>query len=405
MRRAGSSSAPGAATWATVLFVAGIAALGFNLRTAITSLPPVFPELAARLHLSGAAIALLAAVPVLCFAVFSPLAAPAAHRFGEERVLLAATAALAGGLLLRGAAPVPMLFPGTIVAAGAIAFLNVLLPSLVRRRQPGRAGLLIGTYLLALSAGAVLGSLVAVPLYRASGDSVPVTLGLWALPATAAALAWLPQSRLRTTPSGRAPAHQRATGVTAVARHLLAWQVMAYMGLQSLTYYAALSWLPILLRDRGAGAVNAGTQLALMNLGNAPTALLLPVLAHRARDQRRLTAVTATVSAGGLAGLWFAPLATAAAWSLLLGLGQGASLGLAIYFTTARSPDSPTAAALSGFTQGGGYLVAAAGPVLVGFLHAAAGGWTVPVTVLLLIFAGHLVVGWLAGRDRVLPET
>ncbi len=46
------------------------------------------------------------------------------------------------------------------------------------------------------------------------------------------------------------------------------------MGLQSLIYYSALSWLPILLRDRGAGAVHAGGLLALMNLGNGLTALL-----------------------------------------------------------------------------------------------------------------------------------
>ena len=63
-----------------------------------------------------------------------------------------------------------------------------------------------------------------------------------------------------------------------VYRHVLAWQVMGFMGLQSLIYYSALSWLPILLRDRGAGAVHAGGLLALMNLGNAITALLAPKL-------------------------------------------------------------------------------------------------------------------------------
>jgi MFS transporter, CP family, cyanate transporter len=386
-----------------VLFVAGILALAFNLRAAITSLPPVFPELAAGLDLPPAAIAALAAVPVLCFGVFSPVAAPASRRFGEERVLLAALVLLAGGLLARGAAPGVLLFPGTVVAAGAIALMNVLLPSLVKRRRPQQAGLLIGAYLLSMSAGSVIGSLIAVPVYQSSGGSIPLTLGLWALPALAAVLVWLPQWRFRTTPDspdGGRPARERPVKMS---RHLLAWQVMGFMGLQSLTYYTALSWLPTLMRDRGAGAVHAGFLLALMNLGGAGTALLAPVLAHRVRDQRALIAATVIVSAVGLAGVWFAPLSTAAAWTLLLGVGQGAALGLAIYVTTARAPDPASAASLSSFAQGGGYLVATAGPLVFGFLHAETGNWTVPVVALLCLFAAEFAVGTRAGRARTLP--
>src|SRR5215472_14213 len=92
------------------LLVAGIVSLAVNLRVSITGLPPVFPELSSALHLSSASVAALAAVPVLCFAVFSGPAAPLSRRFGDERVLLAALALLAGGLLLRGAAPGSMLY-------------------------------------------------------------------------------------------------------------------------------------------------------------------------------------------------------------------------------------------------------------------------------------------------------
>ena len=120
------------------LLVAGIIALAVNLRAAITSLPPLFPEMSATLHLSSASLAALAAVPVLCFGLFSGIAAPLSLRFGEERVLGSAAVLLAVGLLLRGAAPMVLLFPGTIVASGAIAMMNVLLPSLVKRRLPIR---------------------------------------------------------------------------------------------------------------------------------------------------------------------------------------------------------------------------------------------------------------------------
>ena len=404
VRPAPAEARTGRHTWAAALFVAGIVALAFNLRGAITSLPPVFPELASSLHLSSLAVALLAATPVLCFAVFSIPAAPLSRRFGEERVLLASLVLLAVGLLARGAWPEVLLFPGTVVAGGAIALMNVLLPSLVKRRRPDQAGLLIGVYLLSLAAGAILGSLIAVPLYQSSGGSARLTLGLWALPALVGALAWLPQWRFRTTPAGPGGGRSDGRRLVKVSRHLLAWQVMGFMGLQSLIYYSALSWLPILLRDRGAGAGPAGSLLALMNLGNAVTALLAPMLAQRARDQRWLIAATVTISAGGLAGLWFAPLAGAPAWTLLLGLGQGAALGLAIYFTAARAPDPVTSASLSAFTQGGGYLVATAGPLMVGLLHAVTGTWTTSVLAMLVVNALGGAVGWQAARARTLPQ-
>jgi MFS transporter, CP family, cyanate transporter len=389
-----------AQTW--VLFVAGVLAIAFNLRAAITSLPPLFPELSVRLHLSSAALSVLASVPVLAFGVFSGVAAPLSRRFGEERVLGGAVGLLAAGLILRGLAPGVLLFPGTALAAAAIALLNVLLPSLVKRRAPERAGLLIGLYLLSLSAGSILASLIAIPVYNASGGSVPLSLSIWALPALAAAVAWLPQLKYRTLPRPQVRPGVQAAPLR-LSRYALTWQVTAYMGLQSLTFYAELSWLPTMFRDRGVSAGGAGTLLALMNLGGAAGSLVIPVLAQRARNQRALIAATVAASAAGLAAAWFAPLAGAAAWVLLLGVGQGASLGLAIFFTMARAPDPRVAASLSGFAQSVGYLVATTGPLAVGFLHSALGGWTVPVVVLLVITGLQLTAGWQAARAVTLP--
>ena len=416
----------------TGLLIVGILALAANMRAAITSLPPVFPQLHGTLHLSTAGQAVLAAIPVLCFGIFSGSGAPLARRYGEERVLGAALVTLAVGLLVRAVAPSALLFPGTIIAGGSIALLNVLTPSLVKRRQPERAGLLIGLYLLSLSVGAVVASEIAVPVFQATGGgsgSIRLTLGLWAVPALLAAALWSPQLRFRTLPGPAAapglpaepgaaaepatalppltfpagPARPPGRAPAALRSSALAWQVTAFMGLQSLSYYATLSWFPTLFQDRGASAVHAGTLLAIMGAGNAVTALGVPALAHRLKDQRLLSAVWMVVTAAGLVGSAFGPLGAAAAFMLLLGFGQGASLGLGIFYTVARAPDPITSASLSGFAQSIGYLVASTGPLLLGFLHTATGGWDIPVWVLLGVVALQLVSGWLAGRDATVP--
>jgi CP family cyanate transporter-like MFS transporter len=398
------------------LLVAGILVLAVNLRASITGLPPVFPELQSALHVSASTLALLAAMPVLCFGVFSGAGAPLSRRFGEERVLGFALGLLALGLLLRGASPSLLLFPGTIVAGAAIALMNVLLPSLVKRRTPERGGLLIGLYLLMLTGGAVVASLIAVPIFNAAGagDSpgsaaVRLSLGLWAGPALLAAVLWVPQLRYHArreqaglTTSG-SPGTRSRRGALSMGRSPLAWHVTLFLGLQSLTYYATLSWFPTMFRDRGVSAVHAGDLLALMNLGNAVTALLIPVIAQRSADQRWLAAAANLATAAGVAGAVFGPASAAVPVMLLLGFGQGATLGLGIFYTMARAPDPMTAAALSAFAQGTGYLIASVGPLVVGFLHDATGSWTVPGLVLLAVAGLQFQSGWLAGRARTVP--
>ena len=388
------------------LLVVAVAAAGLNLRTAITSLPPLFPDLQTQLHLSTATLSLLAATPVICFGVVSAFTAWLNRRYGEEMILLVALVLLTAGLLLRGVAPGIMLFPGTVLAASAIAVLNVLLSSMAKRRWPERAGLLIGIYLTTLSAGAILSSLLSVPLYDRSG-SVQLALGVWAVPAALAVLLWLPQLRYRTV--GLAPAAADGTVAPAragvkVYRYALTWQVTAFMALQSLLYYAVLSWLPTIFQDRGDSAVTAGNLLALMGVGNLTTSLLVPVLAHRRPSQRGLVVPSLIGTAAGLAGCLWAPLGSAPFWVLVLGVSQGSCLGLAIFFMLARAPDAGVAASLSAFAQSVGYLVASAGPLMVGLLHSATGSWNLPVVLLLVLCAAELATGLLAGRPLQLPS-
>ena len=142
MAKIPAAGGPGRRSLEAALLVVSITALAFNLRAAITSLPPVFPELETRLGLSSATVTILAATPVLCFGAVSGLAAWLSRRLGEERVLFGALILLSAGLLLRGALPSSMLFPGTIVACGAIAVMNVLLSSMIKRRRvPGVVGM------------------------------------------------------------------------------------------------------------------------------------------------------------------------------------------------------------------------------------------------------------------------
>ena len=383
-----------------LLLGCGVFLLASNLRPAITSLPPIFPEMQRTLHLSLTVITVVATVPVLAFGVFAPIAARFGRRYGEERTLAAALVALAIALVARAAIPGVALIPATALIAGAIAVMSALLTSMIKRRQPQRTGLMLGLYLFALYVGAMVGSASSVPLYQASGGSWLVTLGIWCLPAMVALIAWLPQT---ARPAAVTSANPGASATT-VYRSPLAWQVAMFMGLQSLIYYSTLSWLPSFFRDRGATPQQAGFLVSMLSIGGLVTALTTPMLAQRRADQRMLVAVGVAICAVGLGGTVAAPLSSAALWTGLLGLGQGGVMGLALYFTMARAGSAAEAISLSAMAQGVGYLLATTGPLVVGLLHDRTHGWLWPFALLFLLTATKLVVGLLAGRTGTLQS-
>jgi CP family cyanate transporter-like MFS transporter len=174
------------------------------------------------------------------------------------------------GVLLRAAGSTAALFAGTILAGAGVAIANVIVPSVVKGRFR-QSGAITGVYVATLTIGAALAAGLTVPLERRFGWQP--ALAIWAVPAAVAAA---------VVAAGviHAGASMTARGEQGGARRLLrdpiAWQVTAYMGLQSLVFYAALAWLPSILRDEGYGAASAGTLLALFALGGAPASLAVP---------------------------------------------------------------------------------------------------------------------------------
>ena len=371
--------------------------IALNLRALFSSLSALLPEVMRGTGAEPAAASLMTTVPVLCLGLFSPAAAPLARRLGTERAVLLALGAVAVGTALRGLGTVPTILAGGLVAGAGIAFGNVLLPGLVKRDFPDRIALMTGLYSMSLSAGAAVAAALTVPVAAATG-SWSAGLAVWALPAAAAAALWLPRALKRRT----AAVVPGLRGTRPLWRDGLAWQVSLFMGLQSALAYCVFGWLAPILRDRGLDAASAGLLLSLSVVGQMVGCLVAPSLATAGRDQRAAATVLYGLVAVGLAGCFYAPLGTAWIWATLLGLGQGGLLAVALTLILLRAPDAGVAARLSGMAQGIGYTLAAGGPLLVGVIRQASGGFgAVPVLFSVLAALG-VASGLAAGRARVI---
>ena len=206
-------------------------------------------------------------------------------------------------------------------------------------------------------------------------------------------LLWLPWVPWRT------PAEEsRPSRVHRLWRDPLAWQVTFFMGLQSALAYIVFGWLAPILRSRGLTAVDAGFALSLSVIAQAGASLVAPSLAMLGRDQRLANVVAVVVSLIGLFGCIYAPLSTVWVWSITLGIGQGATIAIALTLIALRATDPHIATRLSGMVQGIGYLIASCGPLLAGLLHSWTGGWNAVALLALVIGLGLAASGIGAGR-------
>ncbi|MGA4843656.1 CynX/NimT family MFS transporter [Streptomyces sp. G45] len=395
---------PGATGRRALYLGLGVVLLALNLRPALVAVSPLADTVRTDSGMSAAATSLLTALPLLCFGLLAPVAPRLGRRFGMERSLLATMALICAGTVLRLVDSVVALFAGTVVIGAGIAVANVLLPGLIKRDFPARAGLMTGLYSMSLFGGAALAAGVTLPVKEASGMDWRTTLACWGALAVVALVVWLPQTRSRTR-VGAAAARQAAHPVRGLWRSVLAWQVTAYMGLQSLNYYAAAAWLPTLLQDSGMSAGDAGWMLSFSSLLGIAGSFLAPVAVGRRLGSGSLATLGAVLCAAGYAGLLAAPVGGAYLWMVLLGLGQGAAISLALLFIVQRAPDTRHVAQLSSMAQCFGYILAATGPAILGAVHDASHDWTVPLAVLLVLLAPQVAVGLGAARDRHVSGT
>lgn len=391
--------------WAgRTLALVGIVVVAFNLRTAVASLSPVLGQLETEIPLSPAVVGFLGMLPPLCYALFGILTPIAAKRIGLEAALIASLLALTVGLLGRGiAGSAPWLVAASALTFAAIGVGNVLLPPLVKRYFPDRIGLLTTIYVTAMSVSTFTPPLIAVPVADAVGWRI--SLAEWALIAAISIVPWV---ALLVHPRRTHPASLLEEADRGRLRHALrsslAWALAVVFAVAGFNAYAAFAWLPTILHDiAGTSPAEAGALLALYAAMGLPAGLLVPVVAARYGKVRLLIAIAVAAFAVGYLGLLLVPTWATWLWVALAGLGP-LLFPLVLVLVNLRTRTHSGAVALSGFVQSAGYLIVAIGPLAVGLLHDATGGWSVPLVFLLASAVPAAIAGLVVARPRYLED-
>jgi len=393
------------------ILILGIILIAFNLRPALTALGPLVSLIRADMDLSNSVIGLITALPLITFAVFSPLVPRISYQLGNERTLFLGLLLLLLGILIRSIDIVPVLFAGTVLVGLGIAICNVLLPALIKGKFPNRVGLMTSVYSTAMTIFAAIGSGISVPLAVGLNLGWQGALACWAILAGAAIVVWLPQLRkqeekpiIKEKTAKHKKPKERPSELK-LWRSSLAWQVTVFMGLQSLSFYITVAWLPEILHSYGIDISLAGWLLFFMQFAGIPATFVVPLLAERFRNQQKIVMVIGLLYLVGFGGLIvYRHIVMLTICIVLLGLSQGACISLIFTLFVLRTTNAQQAAALSGMAQSIGYILAAIGPSVIGWMFDLTHSWVTPILSLMVISVLITIAGLGAGRNcYVLP--
>lgn len=383
----------------TGLIILGIIVIAANLRTPLTSVSPLVSLIRDDLHISNTSAGLITTVPLLAFALLSPLVPKLGQRYGIERIIMIALLFLTVGIVIRSLSGAANLFIGTAILGFAIAVCNVLLPSIIKRDFPNKIGSMTGIYSISMNLCGAIATGISVPLAVNAGLKWQGSLGIWGILSFVSILCWLPQLRNQTKQTTTS-SQQMANNDVNVWKSLIAWQVTLFMGIQSMVFYVLIAWLPEILKQQGIDPNQSGWYLSIMQLVMLPFAFIVPVIAGRMSSQRFLVVITTFLLLTGTIGLLYGSPNMILLWIIMLGIGGGFAFSLAMMFFGLRTENAHQAAKLSGMAQSIGYLFAAVGPALIGYLHDATNSWNLPLFILLGASVLLFLVGIGAARNR-----
>ncbi|MFF0675604.1 CynX/NimT family MFS transporter [Staphylococcus xylosus] len=389
--------------WGVILAIVFIAS---TLRAPLTSVGPVVDEIKQVMEINNSVAGILTTIPLIIFAIVSPFVSKVTARLTMSRTILYSTMLLIVALYLRIAGDFTLFLIGTVILGIAIAFGNVVLPSYVKWYFPMQIGLATGIYSGTMNFTAGLGGGLSFPLSEITPLGFRLSLSFWILFAIIAIILWIPKARKGVQlEKATAIAHRqdRPKKVT-ITKSKLAWMVALTMGFQSMVFYTVVAWVPSILVDRGLDPSTAGYLLMLNQFSQVPMTFTFPIIASKLKDQRILVVIITVLFLVGFSLFFTQSLVLLIIGIIIAGLAMGACFSLCMTFFSIRARTSDGSISLSGFGQSVGYLIAAVGPFLIGYLHDVTESWDSGIIALIVMSVLFFIFGYPAAKNKVVED-
>ena len=386
----------------TILVILGILFIAFNLRAPITAVGSVVELIQKDYNLSNAVAGFITTLPLVAFAIVSPFVSKFSNRWGLSKVMMGGLIFILIGEIVRSYTGIKGLFIGTAILGIGIAIGNVIIPSIIKLYFSNKVGVVTSVYTSGMCIFAAVGAGISAPIAKGMNLGWKNSLASWMILTLITIFIWLPQILKQQEETNKKVENKKGSSIW---KSKLAWWVTFFMGTQSLLFYSLVAWLPTIIISKGMSYSFAGNMALTFQLMAIPATLVIPILCDKFKDQRILVIVNCLIY---VTGMWFFLIGDTTLLliiaTILMSVGMGGSISLSIAFISLRSPNSTKASELSGMSQSAGYLFAALGPTLTGFVYDLKSTWTIPLIIFIVLIAFLLLCGFYAGKNQTVIE-
>ncbi len=390
------------------LVLIGLFVASLGLRPQLVGVGPLLSTIQSDLGISHAVAGLLSTVIVLCMGVLALPAILIARHVGQRwTIAWGLTMIAAFGVARALAGPAVAVILLTVPIGIGTATCGSVMPLVVRASWSRRPVLATATYTTGISLGAAVSAAIAVPLANDLG-SWRDPLIVFSLCTGAFALAWALLSRgsgghevvAAPLPRGGSGGHElvaapllsRGSGGHEVVaaplprlawRSRSAWLVLVIFALLEITYYGINAWLPSSFTERGWSQESAGALLTVINGVTIPVSIALALRGDFLGSRRFWVTVGGALQLAGMLGVILAP-ADGWLWAVTIGIANGVLFPSMMLMPLDVAERPEDVGAIVAMMFGGGYTLAALGPLLLGVLRDQTGSFTLAMW---LIFA------------------
>jgi CP family cyanate transporter-like MFS transporter len=372
-----------------------------NMRAGLVLMAPLLPIISKYYDLSTMEMSVLLSIPIIAFSTSSVIMGVLGRRASSDRIITSALVTLALALTLRTFTGVVGLFLFTALIGISIAVMNYEVPVWVKVHLPESTGLATGIYVTLMGVGASIAVAISVPIAQATSLSWKLSMLPWILFSTFAATYWVLKRRniVAARSSEYAPFWK-----TPAIKNPIAWGLVLFFGIESMTFYGSASWLPTILTTKNFSLSGAGAAIAFSGLLGSAVGLFFPHWISKFKDQRLLLAGVSILTGFSFFMMTIQDGKILILWLCLSNIGISMAFPACLLLCSIKAETPEMTRTLSTMMQSIGYIISATGPIYVSTFFHFSGSWNTALYAIVFLSALQLLVTLYVGRPTTISE-
>jgi CP family cyanate transporter-like MFS transporter len=371
------------------------------MRAGLVLISPLIPILKERFNLSTAEIALLAGIPVFCFASTSLLMGQVAKLGSSNRIIKWALTVLACALFARTFTGLIGLYLFSFVLGIAIAVLNYELPAWVKEHAPADSGFMTGVYSTLMGLGAAIAIAISVPLAELNSLSWQLSMLPWVGLAVVVSIYWWRKMETETVEKLTRPVHfWRAPAF----KDPVAWALVAFFGIESMVFYATATWLPTILLVKDFSLRGGAFAVSISGVVGSLVGLTIPHYIGKFRDKRFFLVGASLLTAVSFFAIAILSGPIILLWLCLANIGVSICFPMCLMLAGTKTSTPEATRNMSTMMQSIGYALSAMGPGLLGWFYESFGNWNTALLGMVVLTMVQMVMGWIVGRPTLIAS-